>query len=208
MSKPRKNKKPDDIDTAPFESGKKWFKKEFSNAKEWLRDQFGILWQGEVKEKKYGRIAPLSYQKNLPPIGRMCYFRYKAKGDGSLPYWDRNPLVIMIGEDKEHFLGLNLHYLPPKYRALLLGRLVKLLNNNKMDKTTYLRVSYQFLAAASKYRWFKPCIKSYLKTHMLTRINFIEPKNWHKAILIPMARFKGASSKRVWVESMRIGRGR
>ena len=194
------------LDTSLFAAGKKWLNREYTSAKEWMRDQFEFISQGEVKEKKWGRIAGITSAANLPPIGRMCYFVYKAEGDGILDYWDRLPLVIMISEDKEHYMGLNLHYLPPKFRALLLGRLASLLNNTKFDKTTYLKASYTLLKSAAKYRYFKPCLKSYLKKNIKSKMLFIDPENWYKAILIPMARFKGASQKRIWAESIRYAR--
>lgn len=56
-------------------------------------------------------------------IGNMYFFFYDAKYKETLPYWDRFPLVIPIDFYSESFLGLNLHYLDYKSRAILLDKL-------------------------------------------------------------------------------------
>jgi len=39
-------------------------------------------------------------------------FIYDAKYGEILPVWDRTPLVIIIQDLKDGFIGLNLHYIP------------------------------------------------------------------------------------------------
>lgn len=52
-------------------------------------------------------------------IGAMLVFFYNAKTKKKLPYWDRFPLVLMVGPAEGGFYGLNLHYIPPQHRAVL-----------------------------------------------------------------------------------------
>lgn len=137
-------------------------------------------------------------------LGRMYFFAYDAKHKDTLPYWDAAPLVIPIGETKTSILGLNLHYLPIPYRAKLLDALLELLNNTKMDETTKLRVTYQTLQAASKYRYFKPCIKEYLKSNFASRFIEVPVEHWEMAIFLPVADFQNASKETVYRDSLRI----
>jgi hypothetical protein len=76
-----------------------------------------------------------------------------------------------------------------------------LLRNDKMDETTRLRISYDILKAAAKYKYFKPCVKRYLNENVKSRYLKIEPKEWDIAIFLPLERFKKENKKSVWAES-------
>ena len=76
-----------------------------------------------------------------------------------LPYYDRFPLVIPIEQHSDGFLGLNLHYINPKQRIILLDKLSEFANNSAYDATTKLRLSYAMLKQASKVYEKKPCLK-------------------------------------------------
>jgi hypothetical protein len=47
-----------------------------------------------------------------------------------LPYWDRLPLIFPIEIYPDGFLGINLHYLPPMYRAKLMDALYGILTGS------------------------------------------------------------------------------
>ena len=57
-----------------------------------------------------------------PKYGVMNLFGYDPKHKDKLPYYDVFPMIMLIGVEKDTFLGLNFHYLPPKLRAILLDR--------------------------------------------------------------------------------------
>ena len=50
-------------------------------------------------------------------VGSMQMFFYDPKTKDTLPYYDRFPLVVVVGPAEKGFYGLNLHYLPPILRA-------------------------------------------------------------------------------------------
>lgn len=141
-------------------------------------------------------------------LGRMYFFAYDAKHKKTLPYWDAAPLVIPIGETKTSIIGLNLHYLPIPFRAKLLDALMELLNNQKMDDTTKMRVTYHTLQAAAKYRYFKPCIKEYLKSNFRSRFIEVPPEDWTNAIFLPVADWQNASKESVYKDSLNIIKGK
>jgi hypothetical protein len=134
-------------------------------------------------------------------IGQMFMFFYDPKHKDTLPYYDTFPLIFLIGFKDKGFMGINLHYLPPFLRAKLMDSLYETLNNNRYDESTKLRVSYQILASASKFRYFKPCVKHYLAEHVQSNYLNIEPTNWDSALMLPIEQFKKASAERVWRES-------
>jgi len=82
-------------------------------------------------------------------IGKMYFYYYDPKTKDSMPYYDRFPLVIPIEQYSDGFLGLNLHYIHPRQRIILLDKLSKTATNKNFDDKTKLRLSYEYLKAAS-----------------------------------------------------------
>jgi len=136
-----------------------------------------------------------------PTVGKMYHFVYDAKTKDILPYWDKNPLIIVIDRDKNGFLGLNLHYLAPKIRLMLLQKLYDFASNDKFDVTTKLRLSWKLLKSSSRYKQVKPTVKRYLYSHVRSKLALIQASDWEKAVFLPTARFVGASKRSVWSKS-------
>ena len=74
--------------------------------------------------------------KNTSMIGKMYFYFYDPKTKDSMPYYDRFPLVIPIERYNDGFLGLNLHYIHPKQRILLLDKLSQYATDSRYDKNT------------------------------------------------------------------------
>lgn len=134
-------------------------------------------------------------------IGKMYMFFYDPKLKKQLPYYDTFPLIFVIGPAAGGFLGINLHYLPPVLRAKLMNALYQTINNRRYDSSTKLKISYEILSSASRYRYFKPCVKHYLNDHVQSRYLNIEPNNWDSALMLPTERFKKATASKVWEDS-------
>ncbi len=134
-------------------------------------------------------------------IGKMFMFFYDPKHKDTLPYYDVFPLIFLLDFKDNGFMGINLHYLPPVLRAKLMDALYSTANNNKYNASTKLNVSYQILNAASRYHYFKPCLKRYLADHVQGNYLNIEPRNWDSALMLPTERFKKASADKVWRDS-------
>jgi hypothetical protein len=134
-------------------------------------------------------------------VGRMYHFRYDPKWKKVLPYYDKFPLIFPIGKAKGGFYGINLHYLPPTHRAKLMSALYDIMNNDRFDRSTKLVVSYQLLNSASKYNYFRPCIKHYLTKHVKSRFLRIEAVEWNIALFLPTEQFVKKSKQAVWSES-------
>lgn len=136
-------------------------------------------------------------------IGNMYMFQYRAKLEETLPYYDQFPLVFPFQPLADGFIGINMHYISPKYRAILMDKLYPLLRNKKMDETTRLRLSYEILNGSRKYKYFRPCIHRYLTEQVESRFIKVPVKEWDIALFLPTQRFVGEKSRKIWAESRR-----
>ena len=89
-------------------------------------------------------------------LGKMLFYKYDPKFAKKLPYWDMYPLVFPFEKAKGGFYGLNLHYIPPRDRAVLMDELTEYATNNKYDATTRLKLSYDLLKGIGR---AVPCVK-------------------------------------------------
>lgn len=136
--------------------------------------------------------------------GRMFMFIYDPKYKQTLPYYDKFPLAIMLEPSEGGFIGLNLHYLRPRTRALFLEKLLEYTNNNYFNETTKFNLTYNLLKGVSKLKEFKPCLKKYLYTQVRSNFMEVPSEYWETAIFLPTEQFSKASKGTVFSIS---GRG-
>ena len=137
--------------------------------------------------------------------GKMYLFAYDAKWKDKLPYWDMFPLIFPFKVKGDRVWGINLPYLPIPLRAALMDELYTLVDNRvKNDNKKKLRLSYEILNGAARFKAFRPCIKSYLKSHFRSRFLMIPYDQWDIAMALPLARFQKASQSAVWDDSRDI----
>ena len=167
-----------------------------SAARQWLKAKVG-----ELRPTPAALMRDRERLKDKSFIGKMYFFFYDPKTKDSLPYYDRFPLVIPIERYSDGFLGLNLHYIHPKQRIILLDKLSDTATNKRFDEKTKLRLSYQYLSAASTAFQAMPCIKRYLFNHLTSRFLEIPADEWDIAALLPVEQFEKASTSKVYAES-------
>jgi hypothetical protein len=110
-------------------------------------------------------------------------------------------LVIPIEQYSDGFLGLNLHYIHPRQRIILLDKLSKTATNKNFDDKTKLRISYEYLKSASSAFEAMPCIKRYLFSQINSRFIEITADEWDIAALLPTETIVGASESKVYADS-------
>jgi mRNA-degrading endonuclease RelE of RelBE toxin-antitoxin system len=98
--------------------------------------------------KKLGKLGPSVLKddrlnKTKIRSGDMVMYTYNPKHKQTLPYYDTFPLSIIVGKVKGGFTALNLHYLPPKVRAIFLDKLNDVANNQKFDDSTKFKITYK-----------------------------------------------------------------
>ena len=162
----------------------------------WLR--------AKVKDLKPTSTALMRDRERLKTtsmIGKMYFYFYDPKTKDSMPYYDRFPLVIPIEKYNDGFLGLNLHYIHPKHRMILLDKLSDTMSNDTYDEKTKLKINYRYLAAASRIFEANPCIKRYLFTQIESRFLEITADEWDIAAMLPVESFVGATTSKVYADS-------
>lgn len=141
-------------------------------------------------------------RNGMPALGRMYFYQYDAKHKDTLPYWDSFPLIFLLNVYEDGFLGINLHYLPPKARAILLDRLLDLKSSRKYKDSVRLRMTYQLLKNITKYVLFKPCLKRYLTSHVSSRLIEIPHTEWEATVFLPLQQFNKEVNSRIWSDSL------
>ena len=130
-----------------------------------------------------------------PNYGLLNLFNYKPLGPDRLKYYDMFPLIMLIGFEKETFLGLNFHYLNPKLRAILLDRVTAKIGGGIIKWNKIVQIPQ-----------VAPTVKRYRYDHIMRKVIPIEEKEQELAIFLPLERFKKASRAKVWADSKkRIG---
>ena len=168
------------------------------------RTKASMEWfRSTVSNRKVSRAALIGDgpTRSRQVYGSMYNFQYDPKTKQTLPYYDRFPLCIPVQKAKGGFYGLNLHYLHPLIRAQFLDELYDITNNNKYDRTTKMKVTYQLLKSTSRMRFFKPCLKHYLSSQIQSQLLLIEPADWEIAIFLPTESFRKVGKETVWNES-------
>lgn len=169
-----------------------WFRRRAARAKD-------VEPQKLIREEKGKQVSRIE-------LGHMYIWHYDAKHKATLPYWDSFPVSFIIPSEmpKRYFNGINLHYLPPKLRAAFMDRLYDHLSNTKFNETTKLKVIYEDLKALGNF--YKPCYKSYLKSHVKSRFIKVNVNEWDIALFLPLARWNNASQQKVYTESRRMAK--
>jgi len=168
-------------------------------ARDWLRRNLKNL---QVNQKTLLSSKDSKFVRNII-IGKMYFYSYDPKLKQILPYYDRFPLIIPIEKYDDGFLGLNLHYLSTKQRLILLDKLYATLNNKKYDDTTKLKINYNILSHARRYKEFEPCVKRYLYSHLRSRIMEIPADDWEIGLFLPTEQFVKATATKVQRDSIR-----
>jgi hypothetical protein len=173
------------------------------DARDWFRDRASSVNTINV-EREMRNKARLYQNVVQSDIGRMYMYFYDPKTKDDLPYYDRFPLIFVAEKYKDGFLGLNLHYLPPIFRARLMDALYKIERNDSVRDSKKLKMTYNLMKSAAQFRYFKPCVKRYLYSQIKSRFLYIPYEDWDIALFLPTERFKKAKKQKVWEDSKRI----
>ena len=180
-------------------------KEEEQKTVDWLRDKL-TDYSSLVSDKSASKTFKQDFlQKrsvdSLGPnttVGRMFLFYYSAKHKATLPFWDAFPLIILLGPAKNGFLGLNMHYLPPTYRAVFFDNLLDVMTTKKLRDSSRVAITYNLLKSTSKYKYFKPALKHYLGSHIRSNIKMVPATEWHQVLFLNNAMWQKANASSVY----------
>jgi|TARA_B110001454_G_scaffold174278_1_gene165760 hypothetical protein len=157
------------------------------------------------------KVRPKALQKGLGTYathlqqGKMYMFFYNAKWQDKLPYWDRFPCMIPLDVTPNKVLGINLHYIAPRHRLLLLDELFKTTTssaaNEEFDTNTRFRVFYDLVKSVSRLKYAKPCLKSYFSNRIVSRITEVPTNSWEIVGMMPTAQWQKEHANHVYAES-------
>lgn len=132
--------------------------------------------------------------------GEMYMYYYDAKYKDTLPFWDRFPLIFPFRVKKDRFFAINMHYLPPPLRAAMMDSLYDFKTNDRYDESTKLKFSWKALNAMAGNKYFAPCVKQYLLSHVQSKFIKIPSESWDVALFLPSEKFTIPKST-VWSSS-------
>lgn len=150
-----------------------------------------------VNRRELMKEDPIELRNTFRP-GNMFMFFYDPKTKDTLPYYDKFPLVIVVGKAEGGFYGLNLHYISPILRARLLDALLDNTTDKRYDENTRFKVNYAMLNRTSKLRFYKPCFKHYLLDHVQSRLAHVPAPEWEIATFLPMADWRKSRASAVY----------
>ena len=175
--------------------------KEVKRSAQWFQDKIKGL-KGEVKNRFSSTNAAKFYResekindavfKRRVSLGDLFCYYYNPKYRKTLPYYDMFPMIMLLSAEKETFLGINFHYLRPKWRAILLDRVTAKIGGG-LPKWSKLRNIKQIA----------PTIKRYRFDHIMRKVIPIEEDEQEIAIFLPTERFKKSGKANVWSDSER-----
>jgi hypothetical protein len=160
--------------------------------------------------------ALLTNYLNQDSVGKMYMFYYDAKYKDELPYWDRFPLIFVLDVRADRFWGVNLHYLPPLYRARLMNALYKIQNRGRTPLSIKLKLTYQVLKSIDP-RVAKFAVKQYLRysgskkgkssaanVGVRSRFMQIPYDKWDVALMLPTEQFEKQTKSKVWADFRKV----
>jgi hypothetical protein len=171
---------------------------------DWFRNEAMRMTKVDANKVMREEKAQLVPRLNVRSIGKMYMFFYDPKHKETLPYYDRFPLIFPFKMLNDGFYGLNMHYIHPMLRARLMDAFLQITNNTAFDDTTKIKMSYQLLNSSSRFKYFKPCVKRYLTSHVTSRFLYVDPTKWTMALFLPTEKFAKANKVDVFADSRKI----
>lgn len=152
--------------------------------------------------KKYAKIHSLIVSPTNISPGLFYTYKYKAE---SVEDYDKFPMTLVLSRDGDSMLGMNMHYLPLKYRFSLFEAMMPLIVPIPVDQLSRINMTYQRLKGTSGFAG-KPTIKRYLFSRFKSNAVFVSPIEWAVAMAYPSQEFVGNTKRTVWKKTGAIWR--
>ena len=146
--------------------------------------------------------STLDYQIKYPGVFYLFKYESKMYEEGTLPFYDSLPLVLIIEVHKDGFLGLNFHWIHPRWRAHILRKFITMFPDNFMNNTPVYGFTYKRLKVmlGGEFKYVNFAVRKYLFSQMIRLRGFnhirVENKDMPKSILYISPRYVGITWKK------------
>ena len=136
--------------------------------------------------------------------GSMFIFKYDPKTKADLPYYDTWPCSLIFGIEGERVFGINIHYLNIALRCKLFDKLWQIAHVYRNNQEQCKRLTWKYLGNVSKFPEVRGCVKSYLYSHIQSKLIKVPIDDWRTAVHLEIASFAKKSQAYVIRESTKI----
>lgn len=133
--------------------------------------------------------------------GRLILMTYDPVTKDKLPYYDTQPLIFVVEVRSNYLLGINVHYLPPRERKVLVDGLMGF-KEDASDEQILMRMRYADIQSVVVSSQAKMLIKKYY-TRRIKNMMIVAPEEWDNVIQLPLYRFEKKSVNEVWAATKR-----
>lgn len=134
-------------------------------------------------------------------IGKMYFFQYEAEqaGDAELGIYDEFPLVFIFNtsrskQGKQLIHAINLHYIIPAERQVLLHELLKIRSSKRMRRNTRIKLTWDVIKAVSTAPIYERMVHTYRVDRMKSRLIEIPAQDWGIVVFLQLQRWVSLSS--------------
>lgn len=150
--------------------------------------------------------------KTMLVPGKMYVFKYNPKLKNKLDYYDKNPIVLSLGKymntkEGRLDLGVNLNFLPPRVKNLLLSKIFdnysRLINNNISDYPDnailqrFLPLNYKIAESILDRYKVKFALRSYYMNRRYESA-VVAYEHWPKMLMLDVKDIEGASIRKIY----------
>ncbi len=171
-----------------------------------------LIWFKNIISKYLpGKHINYETYKDLPPeknyyngkttvskiVSGACYiFEYNptnAYNREKLPYYDLYPTIFVLSHNSYSMLAINLHYLSPMYRAIIMSAIYNTTNNKNQQRL----LNFSYAKTIKNIAMAKQCVRRYLYSN-ISNIYRVDTTNWDFITMLPTQYFVGTYEKKVW----------
>ncbi len=146
--------------------------------------------------------------------GKIYIFRYdNPKTKKTLEWWDRNPVVLSLGQHSGKDIGINLNLIPHARKLQLLDKIYeqylpkieRMIVSGKGDATSesgIIELNYDKIKPFLEKTGFASAVRTYV-TGIRRNTQVVSYSKWNRVALIDLADIKGISINKVY---SRIGK--
>ena len=132
-----------------------------------------------TKEKQFSMFLP----------GSLYIFKYMPKHADTLEYYDTWPCSLIFSVEDGISRGINFHYLPLIMRGKLFDKLWQIAMVYRNNQQQCKRITWSFLNNAVKFPEVQVAVKSYLYSHIQSKLIKVDMDSWKIALLLPVESF-------------------